>query len=133
MVEIGVIGSYEMQSLVLPKKFHSFFGKSFILAISAYEEPCLIILDPEKMGKINGADIKFWCGIKINEEGKIIIPRPVRKKIFEFLKIKKEDRLVFVGLLNIIEIWKKDDWENYKKKYNYEEILQKFLSYQGSK
>lgn len=124
MIEM-IIGSYEKSSLKLPKKFSSLFGKDYVLATE--DEPCLIILDLENCKKINTSDLKFWGGISINEEGEILVPSWIKRKIFEKLNIKRGDILVFVGCVNRVEIWKKDDWEAFKNKYNYEEILERFF------
>lgn len=124
MIEI-IIGSYERKSLKLPKKFSSLFGKDFILANE--DDPCLIILDLESCKKINTSDLRFWGGIRINKEGEILVSPCIKRKIFETLNIKSGDILVFVGCVDRVEIWKKQDWESFKNKHNYEAILERFF------
>lgn len=109
----------------LPKKFRNELGENIILT-RGYED-ALILVNQDMWQKIaqdviNGSFInknirdtnRFLVGgaveIDTDKVGRFIIP----EALFEHAGLKKD--VVFIGLINWIEIWDKEKWEN-KLKY----------------
>jgi MraZ protein len=119
----------------LPKKFRDELGENIILT-RGYEDALILVNQDmwQKIAKdvINGSFInknirdtsRFLVGsateISTDKLGRFIIPQA----LFDYAQIKTD--IVFIGLINWIEIWDKDKWEErleYLKK-NGDEIAQ---------
>lgn len=120
-----IIGEYrstvgEKKRVSLPKKFRDELGDEIILT-RGYEDS-LILVNKEMWKKIAGDVIdgsfinkdirdtsRFLVGgateISTDKLGRFIIP----ESLYEHAELKKE--IVFIGLINWIEIWDKDRWE----------------------
>lgn len=120
-----IVGEYQnrigdKKRVALPKKFREEIGNKLILT-RGYEN-CLVLVNPrmwESIAKevINGSFInkniretsRFLvgsaCEIELDEQGRFVIPTP----LFNHSKLKEE--VVFLGLVNWIEIWSKEEWE----------------------
>ena len=121
-----IIGNYlgivsEARRVGLPKKFLDELGESPVIA--KWYEDCLVIVKndylndlitkltgEEKVRNLGIRDIdRFILGssfeLEPDEQGRIIIPESLAK----YAGIDKE--IVFVGLLDRVEIWKKADWD----------------------
>lgn len=129
----GKISSKKRTSL--PKKFRDELGENIILT-RGYEDA--LILVNENMWKniaqdvINGSFInknirdtsRFLIGgateIEADKLGRIIIPQP----LFDHAQLK--DDLVFIGLVNWVEIWDLEKWQKRLEylKQNGDEIAQ---------
>lgn len=120
-----IIGEYkskvgEKKRVSLPKKFRDELGEEIILT-RGYENSLILVNKKmwEKVGKevINGSFInknirdtsRFLIGgakeIVTDMQGRFIIP----ETLFEHAQLKEE--IVFIGLINWVEIWDKDEWE----------------------
>lgn len=135
-----IIGEYqskvgEKKRVSIPKKFRDELGTDMILT-RGYEGS-LVLVNKEMWTKIagdvvNGSFInkniretsRFLIGsaIEVNadSQGRFVVPTG----LFEYAEIKEE--LVFIGLINWVEIWEKSKWET-KLQYlaqNSDEIAQ---------
>lgn len=133
-----LLGSYERvfngKFFILPRPlFKEVVKESSIIAIPAEPAEKYILLFPLSfINSIGGiGNFRFLCGVKFGQNREIIIPKIVKRKISEYFKIKKGEKLVFVGCVNRIEIWKKEDWEKIQKEYPYEKVLEKVLYSKG--
>lgn len=135
-----LIGEYnskvsEKKRISLPTKFREELGEEIILT-RGYED-ALIIVNKKLWKKIaseviNGSFIdknirdtnRFLVGgakeIQLDSLGRFVIPQP----LFEHANLDRE--VVFIGLVNWIELWDKSKWEervNYLKN-NSDQIAQ---------
>ena len=128
----------------LPKKFRNELGESIILT-RGYED-ALILVNQDMWQNIaqdviNGSFInknirdtsRFLVGsateISTDTQGRFIIPQA----LFDHAQLKTD--IVFIGLVNWIEIWDKDKWQerlDYLKK-NGDEIAQELTKISNSK
>ena len=135
-----IIGEYqskigEKKRVSLPKKFREELGNELILT-RGYEQALIIV--NEKMWKkvatevMNGSFInkdirdtsRFLVGgakeISVDTQGRFVIP----EALFDHAQLKKD--VVFIGLINWIEIWDNGMWQErlaYLKEHG-EEIAQ---------
>lgn len=120
-----IIGEYrskigEKKRVSLPKKFRDELGEEIILT-RGYEDS-LIIVNKQMWSKIagevvNGSFInknirdtsRFLVGgateISIDKQGRFLIP----EALFEHADLKQD--VVFIGLVNWIEVWDKEKWD----------------------
>jgi MraZ protein len=120
-----IIGEYksavgEKKRVSLPKKFRNELGDNLILT-RGYEN-ALILVNESMWSKvaqevINGSFInknirdtsRFLVGgatdITIDKLGRFVIPQ----SLFDYANLKKE--IIFIGLVNWVEIWDKEKWE----------------------
>ena len=119
----------------LPKKFRNELGENIILT-RGYED-ALILVNQEMWQKIakeviDGSFInknirdtsRFLVGsateVQTDKQGRFIIPQA----LFDHAQLKEE--IVFIGLVNWVEVWEKSKWEErmqYLKQHG-EEIAQ---------
>jgi MraZ protein len=120
-----LIGEYtskigEKKRVSLPKKFREELGEDIILT-RGYEDALILVNKDlwQTIAKdvINGSFInknirdtsRFLVGgakeISTDSQGRFIIP----KQLFDHAEIS--DEIVFVGLVNWIEVWDKKKWE----------------------
>ncbi len=120
-----IIGEYrstvgEKKRLSLPKKFRDELGDEIILT-RGYENSLILVNKGmwEKIAKnvIDGSFInknvrdtsRFLIGgatqISIDKQGRFLIP----DSLFEHAGLKKD--VVFIGLINWIELWDKEIWD----------------------
>jgi MraZ protein len=128
----------------LPKKFREILGENLILT-RGYEQALIIV--NEKLWKkvaqevINGSFInkdirdtsRFLVGgakeIELDKQGRFVIPQ----SLLEHAGLK--DEVVFIGLVNWVEVWDKTKWEerlNYLKAHG-EEIAQEINKMKSEK
>jgi MraZ protein len=128
----------------LPKKFREILGENLILT-KGYEQALIIV--NEKLWKkvaqevINGSFInkdirdtsRFLVGgakeIELDKQGRFVIPQ----SLLEHAGLK--DEVVFIGLVNWVEVWDKTKWEerlNYLKAHG-EEIAQEINKMKSEK
>lgn len=104
----------------LPKKFREILGENLILT-RGYEQALIIV--NEKLWKkvaqevMNGSFInkdirdtsRFLVGgakeIELDNQGRFVIPQ----SLLEHAELK--DEVVFIGLVNWVEVWDKTKWE----------------------
>ena len=120
-----IIGEYqnrvgEKKRLTLPKKFRDEIGNQLIIT-RGYEN-CLVLVNPkmwESIAKevVSGSFInsriretsRFLVGsaqeIELDPQGRFVVPSP----LFDHARLDSE--VVFIGLVNWIEIWSKPVWE----------------------
>ena len=120
-----IIGEYrstvgEKKRVSLPKKFRDELGEEIILT-RGYEDS-LILVNRQMWEKIAGEVIdgsfinknirdtsRFLVGaaneISLDKLGRFIIP----ESLFDHAAIKKD--IVFIGLVNWIELWDREKWE----------------------
>lgn len=124
-----IIGSYERDSLSIPKDFKEVWGRNLLLATSRRRgEKCMLLFpDPEAVKNSQASDFRFWGSVKVDTKGRIRFPQWIIQKLPSHLKTKKGETIVVIGCLDHIEVWKKEVWEKYQNNYNYMEILEKFL------
>ncbi len=133
-----IIGEYrskigEKKRVSLPKKFRDELGEEIILT-RGYEDS-LILVNKQMWSKIagevvNGSFInknirdtsRFLVGgateVSIDKQGRFLVP----EALFEHASLKQD--VVFIGLVNWIEIWDREKWDERLKylKSNGEEI-----------
>ena len=135
-----IIGEYrstigDKKRVSLPKKFRDELGQEIILT-RGYEDSLILVNKGmwEKIAKdvVGGSFInknirdtsRFLIGgaieISIDKQGRFLIP----ESLYEHAKLSKE--IVFIGLINWIEVWDKDEWLKRGEylKTNGEEIAQ---------
>ncbi|MBP6976385.1 division/cell wall cluster transcriptional repressor MraZ [Candidatus Dojkabacteria bacterium] len=119
-----IIGEYrstigDKKRVSLPKKFRDELGEEIILT-RGYEDSLILVNKGmwEKIAKdvIGGSFInknvrdtsRFLIGgaieISVDKQGRFLIP----ESLFEHAGLSKE--VVFIGLINWIEVWDKDKW-----------------------
>lgn len=121
-----LIGSYlgvlsEARRVAVPKKFLTELGENPVLA--KWYEDCLILVSSDfwdmlsirLVGDKKAMDLgirdieRFILGsafeIQADEQGRIIIP----EVLFNYAKLEKD--VVFVGLIDRVEIWPKPVWD----------------------
>ncbi len=144
-----LIGEYksrvgEKKRVSLPKKFRDELGENLILT-RGYENALIIV--NEKLWRkvatevIDGSFInkdirdtsRFLVGgakeINLDEQGRFVIA----DTLLEYANIKKD--IVFIGLINWVEIWDKDRWQErvqYLQEHG-EEIAQEIDKMKNSK
>lgn len=127
-----IIGEYksrigEKKRVSLPKRFRDELGEEIILT-RGYENSLILVNKRmwERIAKdvINGSFInknirdtsRFLIGsaveVSLDKLGRFIIPQ----SLFEYSSLQKE--IVFLGLVNWIEVWDKDKWEERVKYLN---------------
>ena len=133
-----IIGEYrskigEKKRVSLPKKFRDELGEEIILT-RGYEDS-LILVNKQMWSKIagevvNGSFInknirdtsRFLVGgateISIDKQGRFLVP----EALFEHASLKQD--VVFIGLVNWIEVWDRQKWDERLKylKSNGEDI-----------
>lgn len=114
--------------IIVPAKFRDELGKNFIITKGL--DKCLVIytieewkLFEEKMKKFPTTDegvrrfFRFLfsgaCECDPDSQGRIIIPQNLRKHA----SISKE--IVLIGIVNKIEIWSKENWDEYNNEDNF--------------
>lgn len=114
--------------VIVPAKFREELGSKFVVTKGL--DKCLVIytmeewkLFEEKMKKFPITDegvrrfFRFLfsgaCECEPDAQGRIIIPQNIRKHA----NILKE--LVFIGVVNKVEIWNKDNWDTYNDEDNF--------------
>ena len=119
----------------LPKKFRNELGENIILT-RGYEDALILVNQDmwQKIAKevIDGSFInknirdtsRFLVGsateVQTDKQGRFIIPQA----LFDHAQLKEE--IVFIGLVNWVEVWEKSKWEErmqYLKQHG-EEIAQ---------
>ncbi len=144
-----LIGEYKSKlgkkkRVSLPKKFRDQLGENLILT-RGYEQALIVV--NEKLWKtvakevVNGSFInkdirdtsRFLVGgakeIDLDPQGRFVIP----ETLLEHAQIKEE--VVFIGLVNWIEIWDKEKWNKrlqYLKEHG-EEIAQEISKMSNKK
>ena len=119
-----LIGEYkskigDKRRVSLPKKFREEIGDNLILT-RGYEQALIVVNEQlwRKVAKevMNGSFInkdirdtsRFLVGgaseIKTDTQGRFVIP----DSLFEYAHLSKD--VVFIGLVNWIEIWDKEEW-----------------------
>lgn len=120
-----IIGEYtskvgEKKRVSLPKKFRDELGDELILT-RGYEDALIIVNKKmwEKIAKdvVNGSFInknirdtsRFLVGgaveIETDKQGRFVIP----DSLYNHAELK--DEIVFIGLVNWVEVWNKDKWD----------------------
>lgn len=120
-----IIGEYrskvgEKKRVSLPKRFRDELGEELILT-RGYEDSLIIVNKSmwEKIAKevMNGSFInknirdtsRFLVGgakeIEVDSQGRFLVP----EALFEHAGLKTD--VVFIGLINWVEVWDKDKWE----------------------
>lgn len=121
-----IIGEYstkitDKKRVAIPKKFRTELGQDLILT-RGYEQ-ALVLVNKGMWEKVAGEVIggsfinkdirdtsRFLVGsaveIQPDSQGRIVIPQPL------FTHADFDDEVVFIGLVNWIEIWSKKLWEN---------------------
>ena len=120
-----IIGEYRNKITVgkrtaLPKKFREQLGENLILT-RGYENS-LVIVDKDKWEKIEGEILngsfinsnirdtsRFLIGsateLDLDTQGRFIIPTP----LFDYAQLSED--IVFIGLVNWVEVWSTQLWE----------------------
>lgn len=112
--------------IALPKKFRSELG-DFLIVTQGYEG-CLVLVDKARFQKLTegvankpfiAGDVRettrFLLGgaheIELDPQGRFVLPN----HLSQHAKIK-DDEVVFLGLINWVEIWSKGRWDEHKEK-----------------
>lgn len=123
--------------LIMPSKFREELGKNFV--VTRGMENCLFVFTEEKWIEftkeldskgLNQKDVRavkrFFCSNAMNSDldrqGRFVLNKVFR----EHASIEKD--VIVIGVSDRIEIWSKENWENYsKEQYSDEEtIAEKF-------
>lgn len=130
-LKLALMGEYfnkvvQGHRIVLPSPFRKTVGKSFIIT-KGYEGSILIV--PQKSWKKliepmearsfldrNVRDtLRFLVGsafeVSSDTQGRLVVPESLRKYSGVSFSEDSSKEVVFVGLLNWIEVWEKDKWE----------------------
>lgn len=111
--------------VALPKKFREILGDKLIITLG-YENSLIIVSEKGWKALLEGTEgrpfiqsetretQRFLLGgasdVELDVKGRFIIPSYLRS----FAKIKGD--VVFLGLSRYIEVWDKDEWEQYRAK-----------------
>lgn len=129
--DIMLMGSFsgilsEARRVAIPRKFLEELGDQPVLA--KWYENCLILVNngfwEELSKRLTGGREKFSLGVRDierfilgsayelepDEQGRIVIP----PDLTDYAKVEKE--IVFVGLLDRVEVWPKEVWDEKMKK-----------------
>ncbi|MBI2356457.1 division/cell wall cluster transcriptional repressor MraZ [Candidatus Dojkabacteria bacterium] len=119
-----IIGEYttkvsEKKRIAIPKKFRDELGENLILT-RGYENCLVLVSENQWKGLasevVNGSFInkdirdtsRFLVGsateVIPDSQGRIVIPQPL------FTHANFSEEVVFLGLVNWVEIWSKSDW-----------------------
>ncbi|MBC7194568.1 MAG: division/cell wall cluster transcriptional repressor MraZ [Caldisericia bacterium] len=137
------MGSFEYKMddkgrVLVPPQFKDDLGEKFI--ITRGFENCLFLYPINEWKRISKELEKFplsskesrfflriWFSsaieVSIDQYGRFLIPLDFRK----YANLNRD--IVFIGVLNRIEIWDKEAWENYRnsKDISYEESISKLM------
>lgn len=124
-----LIGEYsnkvgEKNRIALPKKFRNQLG-SKVIVTRGYED-CVIVVNQKQWERLLGVfsdkpfttspvrdTRRFLIGganeVDLDKQGRFVLPKHLK----EFALIKKE--VVFIGLVDWVEIWDKTSWEKRMK------------------
>ncbi len=125
--------------VIMPSKFRDDLGSTFY--VTKGMENCLFIFDNDewddlavKINSMNQLSRKeargfarlFYAGasaMETDKQGRILIPSNLR----EYAKLDKE--VYIIGVAKRIEIWSKENWENYNDDdfLNYERLTEKMV------
>jgi MraZ protein len=125
-----LIGEYlnkvgEKNRLALPKKFRQILGEKIIVT-RGYED-CVIVVNEKQWGRLLSVfddkpfttspvrdTRRFLIGganeVTLDKQGRFVLPLNLK----EFARI--ENDVVFVGLVDWVEIWARDAWEKRMEK-----------------
>lgn len=122
-----IIGEYRSKistknRVAIPKKFRESLGGDFIIT-RGYERSLVIVNNSmwEKIAKevIDGSFInknirdttRFLVGSAVeavpDSQGRVVIPSP----LIDYADMKQSKELVFIGLINWIEVWSIENWK----------------------
>jgi MraZ protein len=110
----------EKKRVAIPKKFREELGSELIIT-RGYEQS-LVLVNKKMWDKIAGSVLdgsfinknirettRFLVGsaneLEPDKQGRVVIP----SGLFEYAKLKTE--IVFVGLINWVEVWDKEVWD----------------------
>lgn len=137
------MGSFEYKMddkgrVLVPPQFKEELGEKII--ITRGFENCLFVYSINEWRRISkelekvplsSKELRFFLRIwfssaqeiSIDQYGRILIPNDFRK----YANLNRE--IVFIGVLNRIEIWDKESWENYKNssEISYEDSILKLM------
>jgi len=137
------MGSYEYKMddkgrVLVPPQFKEELGEKFI--ITRGFENCLFVYPISEWNRISkelekiplsSKELRYFTRIwfssaqeiTIDQYGRILIPNDFRK----YANLNKE--IVFIGVLNRVEIWDKEMWERYKNssEISYENSVLKLM------
>lgn len=121
-----IVGEYstkvgEKKRIAIPKKFREELGEELIIT-RGYEQS-LVLVNKEMWNKIAGSVLdgsfinknirettRFLVGsaseIYPDKQGRVVVP----SGLYEYAKLEEE--VVFVGLINWVEIWDKKVWDS---------------------
>ncbi|NLY78134.1 MAG: division/cell wall cluster transcriptional repressor MraZ [Tissierellia bacterium] len=122
--------------IIMPSKFRDGLGQNFVVTKGL--DNCLFVYPIEEWqsfekklrtlpltNKNARAFIRFFFAgaseCSLDKQGRILIPNNLR----EYAKLAKD--VVIIGVAERIEIWAKDEWDNYNSEDNlsYEDIAEK--------
>jgi MraZ protein len=144
-----LIGQYRSKispkgRIAFPKKFRDELGDQLIVTLG-YENALMVVSAKEWRSLIEGTEDKsvilgsardtnrFILGgaseVELDEQGRFVVPGYLR----DYAKIKEE--VIFLGLNKYVEIWDKDDWDEYQShlKENIGEIAEKLSEVNADK
>jgi len=120
-----LIGEYssrlgDKKRVAIPKKFREELGNNLILT-RGYEK-CLVLVNKQMLERIakeivDGSFIdknirettRFLVGsateVETDKQGRVVIPT----NLMDYANFKND--LVFIGLMNWVEVWEKSEWE----------------------
>lgn len=126
--------------LIVPHKFRNALGERFIATKGL--DTCLFIYPlgewqqlEEKLkslpitSKDARAFVRFFFSrateCELDKQGRILLPANLR----EYAKLEKD--VVLLGVSTRVEIWSKEEWENYSNRpeSNFEEIAEKLVGF----
>lgn len=119
--------------IIVPAKFRESLGETFVVTMGL--DGCLFLYPQEEWDRF-AADLKSLPGSRearqlqryfmagaalcdVDKQGRVLIPQKLR----DHAGLKKE--IVFVGVMNKIEIWSKERWEENNVFDNMDEAAEK--------
>ncbi len=134
------IGEYQhaidnKNRIIVPSKFRETLGDNFVITKGL--DGCLYIYDMDEWGLLQEklkklpltskdarAFVRFFFSganeVQLDKQGRALIPQ----NLIEYSKINKE--IISIGVMSRIEIWSKENWEEYNESnIDYDEIAEK--------
>ena len=126
--------------LIVPHKFRNALGERFVATKGL--DNCLFVYPVDEWRQleeklkslpITSADarafVRFFFSrateCELDKQGRILLPANLR----EYAKLEKD--VVLLGVSNRVEIWSREEWDNYSNRpeANFEEIAEKLVGF----
>ena len=123
--------------LIIPTKFREALGSEFIVTKGL--DGCLFVFPQDEWNTFEGklrtlpltqknarSFVRFFVSgatpLELDKQGRVLLPTTLR----EFAHLEKD--VVITGMINRVEIWDKQAWQDYNANDNMDEIAEQMLA-----